>query len=482
MTPDSRALLIVDDEPNLRFALRLRLEEEGYHCEECANGLQALQHLQKQDYFAVICDVRMPQLDGLQLLERLRDKGVRADVILMSAFGSLALAQQAVRKGAWDYVDKPIDQDRLLLTLQRLQEHRSLEAQHQALRDESRGAQRLGAIVARSAAMHQIFETVRKVADYPTTVLLQGESGTGKEMIARALHDLSGRRNHPFVALNCGAVPETLFEAELFGHARGAFTDAKSERRGLFEAADGGTLFLDEIADLPLLMQVKLLRALQEGEIRRVGEHKPRPVNVRIITACATPLDGLVRSGRFREDLFYRLNVVKVDLPPLRQRPEDIPLLVDHFLQLHNKLLGRRVRGLSPQAMERLLGHDWPGNVRELQNVLERMMVLSDDDLLGAEHLPNHWQPRPPDLDTAGPLPEDDEAYSLKKAMLRLEHAYILRALTRTRGNRSAAARLLEISHRALLYKIKDYFPDGLPPEAERPAPGGVSDDDDEGQ
>ena len=306
--------------------------------------------------------------------------------------------------------------------------------------------------------MTRIFDTIRKVADYKSTVLLAGESGTGKEMIARALHRHSSRADRSFVTVNCGAIPEALLESELFGHAKGAFTDASRDKNGLFIEAHGGTLFLDEIGDMPMSLQVKLLRVLQEGEVRRVGETRPRTIDVRVVAASNQKLEDLVRDGGFREDLYYRLNVLPLRLPPLRERREDIPLLVEHFVARYNNVMRTEIVGVSPQAMSLLADYHWPGNVRELENVIERAMVLSESEVIGADALPENVRKAQDEVRTI----IDSDELSVKKANRALETILIRRALEKTGGNRTAAAKLLEISHRALLYKIKEYFPDGI--------------------
>jgi two-component system response regulator AtoC len=456
------SLLLVDDEENIRFSLARLLERHGYRVTTAVDGEDALQRLQRHEFDIVLSDLRMPKRDGLELLAELRQRRVLANVVLMSAYASRDDALAAVRAGAADYVAKPVNPEELLFTLRKVHERSALQRENEALRRAARGADGFHGILARSAPMRRVFDTVRKIAEYRTTVLLSGESGTGKEMVARALHTSSSRRDAPWVAVNCGAIPEPLLESELFGHVRGAFTDATRDKVGLFEEANGGTLFLDEIGDLPLLLQVKLLRVLQESEIRRVGDNRVRTIDVRIVAASVHDLGQRVREGRFREDLYYRLNVLPLHLPPLRERPEDIPLLADHFVQRLRALLDRDVRGISPQAMATLTEYGWPGNVRELENVIERAMVLSEGSLLGVDDLPDHIRATATSVRS---LIDTDEL-SIKRANRVLEATLIQRALERTGGNRTAASRLLEISHRALLYKLKDYFPDGVPGES----------------
>jgi two-component system response regulator AtoC len=452
------SVLVVDDEENLRHMLGLLLRKERIRVQTASNGDEALARLQSEDFDVVLCDLRMPGLDGMALLEKLRELRVASTVIVMSAYADQDTALGAIKAGAFDYVAKPFRNDELVFTLRKALEHRTLRRENETLRLAARGGDSFAGIVARSQPMLRVFATIRKVADYRSTVLLSGESGTGKEMFARALHTQSSRAAGPFVAVNCGAIPETLLESELFGHVRGAFTDASRDKRGLFEEANGGTLFLDEIGDMPVSLQVKLLRVLQEGEIRRVGDSKTRPIDVRVVAASIHDLGTLVRQGRFREDLFYRLNVLPLRLPALRERPEDIPLLVEHFLQRYNAIMHTNIAGVSPQAMAQLTAHEWPGNVRELENVIERAMVLTDADVIGVESLPDTLR-----RTQAGLLSMiSDEDLSIKKATRVIETVLIRRALERTRGNRTRASELLEISHRALLYKIKEYFPDGV--------------------
>jgi two-component system response regulator AtoC len=387
-------------------------------------------------------------MNGLDLLATLKAKQNPATVIVMSAYGSVDLALEAMKAGAYDYVGKPFKPDEIVLALRKAEERESLRRENRALKEQIQKESQFESILAKSQAMTDIFRTITKIADFKTTVLIQGESGVGKELVARAVHSRSSRKNHPFVPINCGAIPENLLESELFGHRKGAFTDAHSDRRGLFEEADGGTLFLDEIGELPLNLQVKLLRVLQEESIRRLGDSKDVKVDVRIITATHRDLAAETKAGRFREDLFYRILI-----PPLRARKEDVNLLIDHFLQRNNARLGTSIRGLTPDARKLLLEYSWPGNVRELENTIERAMVLCDGDVIDAHDLPERLREA---LDPVQVQLASGEL-SIKKTTAAIEEILIRRALQKTRGNRTRAAELLEISHRALLYKIKDY-------------------------
>jgi two-component system response regulator AtoC len=371
----------------------------------------------------------------------------------MSAYGNVDLALEAMKAGAYDYVGKPFKPDEIVLALRKAEEREALRRENRALKEHIRAENQFESILAKSPAMSEIFRTITKIAEFKTTVLISGESGVGKELVARALHSRSSRKSAPFVAINCGAIPENLLESELFGHKRGAFTDASSDRRGLFEEATGGTLFLDEIGELPLNLQVKLLRVLQEESIRRLGDAKDIKVDVRIIAATHRDLTAEVKAGRFREDLFYRVNVLPIAIPPLRARREDISLLIDHFIARNNARLGTQTRGLTHEARKLLLEYAWPGNVRELENTIERAMVLSEVEILDTADLPERIR------DALDPVQMQlaTGELSIKKTTLVVEEILIRRALTKTKGNRTRAAEILEISHRALLYKIKDY-------------------------
>ena len=448
-----RRILVVDDEENLRLVLRTLLKRAGYEVDVASTGEEALEKVESFGPDVVLTDVRMPKMSGMDLLAALRAKNSPATVIVMSAYGSVDLALEAIKAGAYDYVAKPFKPDEILLTLRKAEERETLRRENKQLREEIRREHKFDEILAKSAVMMEIFRTIGKIADYKTTVLIVGESGVGKELVARAVHRRGNRVNGPFVAINCGAIPENLLESELFGHRKGAFTDANADRRGLFEEATGGTLFLDEIGELPLPLQVKLLRVLQEETIRRLGDTKDVKIDVRIVAATHRDLQAEVKAGRFREDLYYRLNVLPLTIPPLRDRKEDIPLLIDHFIARNNTRLGTSIRGLDADARKALIDYAWPGNVRELENTIERAMVLADADTLHAPDLPERVREArdPVQMQLAtGEL-------SIKKTTRIIEEVLIRRALQKTKGNRTRAAEVLEISHRALLYKLKDY-------------------------
>jgi two-component system response regulator AtoC len=452
MTEPTR-ILVIDDEENVRDMLTALLKIKGYHVEGSANGQDALELYRRTPFDLILCDVRLPGMDGMAFLEAIGGAKSEATVIMMSAYGDIDLAREALRKGASDYMSKPFKNEELLLRITIGEQRRLLHKENLQLKKAIRRDGSFENIVGNSGPMQALFRTVEKIAEFKCTVLIVGESGTGKELLARAIHNRSGRMGKPFVAINCGAIPENLLESELFGHVRGAFTDAIRTKQGLFEEADGGTLFLDEIGELPLGLQVKLLRVLQEDELRRVGDNRSRKVDVRILAATIRDLGAEVKAGRFREDLFYRLNVVSVQIPPLAERPEDIPLLTEHFLSHCNKKLGTNIKGVDPGAMQLLSEYRWPGNVRELENLIERAVILCEGERITPDLLTDkvrHVQ--------AVALPQlARDHLSIKKTIRASEEELIRRALTKTGGNRTKAARLLEISHRTLLYKLKDY-------------------------
>jgi len=460
-------ILVVDDEEPMRHMLELLLRRAGFEVRSAASGADALAIVDAEPIDVVLSDVRMPGLDGLGLADRLSAEHPEVTLVMMSAFGTVDLALEAMRRGAYDYISKPFKQDEVILTLRKAEERLRLRRDNTRLRArlaelEGEGKlELLGRLLIHSAGMRQLAKTLRKVAKFETTVLVLGESGVGKELVSRALHDLGARAGKPFIAVNCGAIPEGLLESELFGHVKGAFTDASSDKLGLFEAAAGGTIFLDEIGELPINVQVKLLRALQEREIRRVGDTRARAIDVRVVAATSRALEQMVEDGEFREDLFYRLAVMPLRIPALRERREDIFVLAEHFLVAINERLGTKVGGLDGDAQRVLLAYDWPGNVRELENTLEHAAVLAEGELIGVEDLPERLRRRRVAAD--GPAEGGfamrflDEDLSVKRAAQRVEREFILRALEQTGGNRTHAAKLLDLSHRALIYKIRDY-------------------------
>ena len=449
-----KRVLIVDDEESFRHMLSVILKKEGYEVELAANGEEGLKKTSLSTFDQILCDIRMPQMDGLEFLREVQRVGVGTTVIMMSAYGTVDTAIEAMKLGAYDYISKPFKPDEIILTLKKAEERERLRKENELLRRAVAKEYGFENIVSKNEKMLKIFEMIKKVAPYKSTILITGESGTGKELVARALHFNSDRSKNLFVPINCGAIPENLLESELFGHAKGAFTDAIRTKKGLFEEADGGTLFLDEIGELPAQLQVKLLRVLQDGEIRRIGESKPIQIDVRIIAATVKDLIKEVNEGRFRDDLFYRLNVLYINLPPLREKKEDIPFLVTHFINKYNQSLNKNIKGIDSKALEALMEYKWYGNVRELENTIERAVVLTDREHIELENLPIEIQNIQDEIQLE---PSMEDEYSIKKASKLLEMHLIKKALKKTKGNHTQAAKLLEISHRALLYKIKDY-------------------------
>jgi len=450
-----REILIVDDEESIRHMLLLFLERQGFTARAASSTAEALKELEARSYDAVVTDVRMPGESGIELVRKGLALSPETSFLVMSAYGTEDLAIEAMKAGAVDYVGKPFRPDELVLKLRMAAEREGYRREVRRLKAELRAQRGVDSLVGESAPMQEMGRQLQKIAPVKATVLITGESGTGKELVARALHELSPRKDRPFVAVNCGAIPEALMESELFGHVKGAFTGATRSTKGLFAEADGGTLFLDEIGEMPPALQVKLLRVLQEEEIRPVGDSQSYKVDVRVIAATRRSLEEGIADGSFREDLYYRLHVMALELPPLRTRPEDIPALVDHFVKLYNARLRKEppVQGLHPEAMELLIAHPWPGNVRELENAIERALVLADGEVLGPEAFTFADARRG---SPTGSLLQEGEV-SIKRATRRIEEELIRRALDQTKGNRTRAAEILEISHRALLYKLKEF-------------------------
>lgn len=451
-----RRLLVIDDESNMRHMLAAMLKNSGYSVDTASEGLEGMKMLERSSYDFILCDIKMPKMDGMTFLKTAGDLVKHSTVIMMSAYGTVETAIEAMKLGAYDYISKPFKSDEVTLTLKKAEERERLKKENNFLRERIRTIQadnRFDRMVGQSKAIQAVFELAKKVARHNTTVLITGESGTGKELIARGIHFYSERADGRLIPVNCGGIPENLLESEMFGYKKGAFTGADRDKAGLFEAAEGGTLFLDEIGELPLSLQVKLLRVLQESEVRPVGDPKTHKVDVRVITATAKNLEAEMRKGTFREDLFYRLNVMQIHLPPLRERTEDIPPLCQLFIERFNGELKKNIASISPGAMSHLMKHPWPGNVRELENVIQRAVVLAEQDALLPEHLPGSVVTG---LEN-GHLDTLFEGFSLKEAQRSLEKKLIVKALTETGGNRTRAARLLEISHPSLLSKIKAY-------------------------
>src|SRR5215831_948867 len=449
-------VLIVDDEKSMRDLLSITLEKEGYDVETAAGGELAIEMLHREMVDAVITDLRMPKVDGLQVLRAAKESSPDIAVIVITAVASTETAVEAMKLGAYDYITKPFKLDEVNLIVRNALERKRLRDENLYLRRQLETQHRFENIIGKSARIVEVFDTIRKIADSPATAMITGESGTGKELVARAIHFNSLRRDKPFVSVNCGAIPEGLMESELFGHIKGSFTGAVANKIGLFAAAEGGTLFLDEITEIPPLLQVKLVRAIQMREVRRVGDTKDIKTDVRLIAASNRDLETAVREGVMREDLFYRLNVIPIHLPPLRERHEDIPLLVAHFIQRFSKELAKDVRGVTPEAMAVLERHHWPGNIRELENAVERSIVLGSSEMVSAESLPESVRrerpAREPDV-----VEVPDDGLDLDATLDELERRYLQIALDRTRGVQTKAAELLHMTFRQFRYKLQKH-------------------------
>jgi two-component system response regulator PilR (NtrC family) len=453
MTKHTGDILIVDDERSMREFLGIYLRREGYRIEAASGGSEAIASIKARAFDVIITDLRMPDVDGLTILAEAKRIRPDAEVIVVTAFSTTETAIAAMKAGAHDYLTKPFKIDEVGLVVDRAMEKRRLARENVALRDEIKGRYKLDRLLGKSPPMQRVFDILRKVASSRASVLLVGESGTGKELAAHALHELSPRTG-PFVAVNCGAIPETLLESELFGHVRGSFTGANADKQGLFEAANTGTLMLDEVAELPLAMQVKLLRVLQERKVKPVGGVSEREVDVRIVAATNRDLEAEVEKSTFRQDLYYRLNVIQLRLPPLRERREDLPLLVDHFIRKFSAEHGRNVVGAAPEVMSALVLYHFPGNVRELENMIERAVTLSTEDWLTLDAFPNlvGLEGAQPSPSTTGHLPES--GLDLERHLEEYERSLLIKALERTGGNRTEAARLLGVSFRSMRYRL----------------------------
>jgi len=451
-----KKVLIIDDEVNMRHMLQIMLNKAGYVADSAADGFEGLEKMNQSDFDFILCDLKMPKMDGMTLLRQSREEHPDKTFIMMSAYGNIDDALEAMKIGAYDYISKPFKTDEVLLTLKKAEERERLKAENISLQNKIRKIEQkysFGNIIARSEAMRHVFDLVSKVADHKTTVLITGESGTGKDLAARAIHQSGNRASAPMVSINCGGIPENLLESELFGYKRGAFTDAVKDKPGRFEEANGGTMLLDEIGELPLPLQVKLLRVLQEEEITPLGGTGSKKIDVRVIAATSKDLQKEVEENRFREDLFYRINVMTIHLPPLRERRGDIPLLIGYFIDQFNKKLNKEVEGLTSEAVPALMGYSWPGNIRELENVIERAVLLSKDRWITPEELP-------PSITSDQSMPATvipEGTLSIRKASKILERDLIKKVLELTDGNRTQSAKILEISRPKLLAKIRAF-------------------------
>jgi len=450
-------ILVADDERSMREFLEIMLTKEGYEVQTAANGRDALALVEKELFDLAILDIRMGKIDGIETLGHIKEISPETVVLMITAYASTDTAIQAMKQGAYDYVTKPFKIEEIKMTIQKALEKRSLETENTLLRQVIEDRYRLGTLIGKSEKMRALFDLVRKVAPTKTNILLSGESGTGKELVAKAIHYNSPRKDRPFVVLNCGAIPENLLESELFGHIRGAFTGAISNKRGLFETADGGTIFLDEIGELPLTMQVKLLRVIQDREFTRVGGTEPIRVDVRIVSATNKEIEEAVRKGEFREDLFYRLNVIHIKLPNLRGRKDDIPLLAQEFLNLFSAELGKDIRQISPEAMKFLMSYDYPGNVRELQNMIERAVALENSSILTAQNLSSYMEGHRGFARSGIDLEIPIGGIDLEEVVENLEKTLILKALEKAQGIKKRAADLLHINFRSMRYRLEKY-------------------------
>ncbi|MDZ7772752.1 MAG: sigma-54 dependent transcriptional regulator [Balneolaceae bacterium] len=444
----NRRILIADDETEIRESLSLLLEEEGYRCTTAADGTEAKKAIDEHSFDILICDLKMPGAGGIEVLEYLITHASETLAIIITAHATVDTAIQALRKGASDYILKPLDFEEVLIRIRNLLQQRDLLQQNKYLREQIDQEYNFNHIIGESEAMKKVYRMVERVSGATTNVLVTGPSGTGKELVARAIHFHGPRSGQPFIAINCGAIPENLVESELFGHMKGAFTGAESDKEGVFQVAHRGTVFLDEVAEIPLNLQVNLLRVIQEREVKPVGSNHPVSFDARIIAATNRNLQKEVDEGRFREDLYYRLNVVEIPLPTLSERQEDIPLLAHHFLKKYSDELKRDIKGIDSRAMGALISHAWRGQVRELENIIERAVLLGEGDYIGLEDLPRSLR------ESEDGAEQVDEA-SLDQAVQAFEKHHIQRVLNRTGGNKSEAARLLEIDPSTLYRKME---------------------------
>ncbi len=442
-------ILVVDDEIKMRRVLQMILQKEGYEIVTSKDGREALQKVEEENFDLVLTDMKMPGLSGIDLLKKIRESDEEIPVIMITAYGTVETAVKAMKEGAYDYLLKPFEKDEMKIIVANALKMKTLVRENRYLRGELEEKYKLDNVIGKSSQMQEIYKILREVANTKATVLIQGETGTGKTLVARALHFNSSGKEKPFIHVNCAALPEGLLESELFGHVKGAFTDAVANKPGKFELANAGTIFLDEIVELSPMLQVKLLRVLQEKEFEQVGGIKTIKIDVRVIAATNRDIKKVLEDGSLREDLYYRLNVISINIPPLREHKEDIPLLVKYFLQKFNRESGKNIKGVSPQAMDMLMNYNWPGNVREVENVIERAVILGSKNTLLPESLPLHLKKESDKMEIHIP----PEGIALEK----VEKSLIREALKMTRGNQSRAAKLLDISRNTLRYRIRKF-------------------------
>lgn len=446
----AQRILVVDDEQIIRESLSFILKKEGYNVEEAANGKDALVKHEANPFDIIITDIEMPEMKGVDLLKQIRQRTPQTLVVIITAFGSVETAVQALREGAADYILKPINFDDLLYRVKKLCDYHALIIENSLLRQELQRTYDFDQIIGQSMPMKKVFEVIKRVARSEGTVLITGKSGTGKEIVARAIHYNSPRREKRFMPINCGAIVDTLFESELFGHKKGSFTGATVDKEGLLKVAEGGTVFLDEVSEIPIQLQVKLLRALEQKEITPVGMTEPIKIDVRIIAATNRDLLKEVENGRFRDDLYYRLNVVEIDLPSLKERPDDVPILAQHFLDTFKKQMSKPIQGFTNEAMRALLQYQWKGEVRELENVIERAVIFCDEDFVGLEHLPEYMRP-------TEDIPSISSSHgTLKDAVRNFERQFIQQTLLACGQNKETAAKVMGVSLSSLYRKIEE--------------------------
>ncbi len=442
-------ILVVDDEIKMRRVLQMILQKEGYEIVTSKDGREALQKVEEENFDLVLTDMKMPGLSGIDLLKKIRESDKEIPVIMITAYGTVETAVKAMKEGAYDYLLKPFEKDEMKIIVANALKMKTLVRENRYLRGELEEKYKLDNVIGKSSQMQEIYKILREVANTKATVLIQGETGTGKTLVARALHFNSSGKEKPFIHVNCAALPEGLLESELFGHVKGAFTDAVANKPGKFELANAGTIFLDEIVELSPMLQVKLLRVLQEKEFEQVGGIKTIKIDVRVIAATNRDIKKALEGGLLREDLYYRLNVISINIPPLREHKEDIPLLVEYFLQKFNRESGKNIKGVSPQAMDMLMNYNWPGNVREVENVIERAVILGSKNTLLPQSLPLHLKEESDKMEIHIP-PEGIPLEKVEKSLIR-------EALKMTKGNQSRAAKLLDISRNTLRYRIRKF-------------------------
>lgn len=451
-------ILVVDDEESIREFLEIMLKKEGFEVSLAEDGAKAKDMIQKKSYDMVISDLQMPNMNGIELLKFVKDTASDTVFMMITAFGTTETAVEAMKMGAYDYITKPFKIDEVRMNINNALKSRNLEVENRSLKKELVKEYSFQNIIGNSAAMHSIYDLIKRVSQAPTNILVTGESGTGKEVVAKAIHYNGPLKDRPFVTINCGAIPENLMESEMFGHKKGSFTGAISDKSGLFEVADGGSLFLDEVGELPLTIQVKLLRAIQERVIRRVGATEDMKVDVRIIAATNRNLEEMVQKGGFRQDLFYRLNVINIKTPPLRDRKEDIPILAQHFLKKYNDKLSKNIGGISVEAMEVLKKYDYPGNVRELENMIERTVALEAGQTILPESLPpmvNTSNGRK--MASSHEIEVTNDGVDLDKVMGQIEKELLIKAIHTAGGVKKKAAKLLNITFRSMRYRVEKY-------------------------